>query len=809
MSLSGSSGEELSRLPGNGPLQTVPKGMPLARPQTELQGYLNTLQSDPFGGAENSAFDLMRILQVARRRWFTMAVVGLAVFGIAAFRTFRQKPTYQSVMTILVDKPQTVSLVDVQAQQERSSLATEVEILKSLPLLKEGIQRLSGDYRAEFDRVGSLDDSARLLLSRLNIGLTAEGAGVLAVIYNDSDPKKAQVLLQTLGETYVDYSLQDKRSKATSAIQFIEKQLPQAQSRLEQSALDIKNFQQQYEVPDPSALATSLFTTKQSLNQEIERLQISVDANRRRYAELQRQIGQGPNAALQNPDNALADTQLKEDTRYQTLVKQYNDLQADYALKLTQYTEEHPIIQDLKRQRDEVSGLMQAHVQQVLGDRAPEVIPALPGPSIPESGSVQRQLAQELVSVRTDLLVKRQELAGLQASAQNLAARFQQVPGLTMSYTELQRQFQLHSETVNLLLNKLTELRVAESQELSPWKVLNPASLPRIPVSPNIPKELTIGFIAAVVSGIGAALLVDRLDDRVRNREEVKTLTKLPILTGIPRLDLEGGQLINLLRGRPSAAVALEGDEANGGETVNNQYRYIPAKEALQALAINLRCLGASGNLKTTILTSSLSGEGKTTVNCGLAIALAELGARVLLIDTDLRRPSVHRNFEIPNARGLSTVLSSDLPWQEALYEDEYINSLHVLPGGPRPINPVPLLNSPKMYNLLKEVQEHYDYVLLDTPPAVGMADVLGLVPQVDAVMLLVGLDYTKRPLVERAVEILRSSEANLVGVVVNFVDQSHDDAYYYYDYNSYYYRKGDLPPAKDATPEAATVSRV
>jgi capsular exopolysaccharide synthesis family protein len=208
-----------------------------------------------------------------------------------------------------------------------------------------------------------------------------------------------------------------------------------------------------------------------------------------------------------------------------------------------------------------------------------------------------------------------------------------------------------------------------------------------------------------------------------------------------------------------------------------------PFAEAFRALRTNLQFTSVDKKVKSILITSSLPNEGKSTVVKNLAYSVALTGSKVIVIDADLRNPTVHKTFNLPNSRGLTNLLIDEGDYEAYLNIDNSYSNLHILTSGPIPPNPAELLGSNKMKKLLSNIQKDYDYVFIDSPPVVTVTDAVVLAPVVDGVILVIQAGKTEIEAVSRAKEILESVKANILGVVLNRVKESHRGYYYYYYY--------------------------
>jgi len=307
------------------------------------------------------------------------------------------------------------------------------------------------------------------------------------------------------------------------------------------------------------------------------------------------------------------------------------------------------------------------------------------------------------------------------------------------------------------LLTKLEEFRILEAQESAIWKVVQSPYPPGKPISPNPKLNMLTGLVLGLMLGGLLAYVFEQLDKRLHEPEAVNQLLPLRTLGVIPKTNKT---LLNL----------NEFSSHNSAELITNpalRSQFLYFQSAIQNLFFTLRSLGLTESLKAIGVTSSASGEGKSTIVRHLGICAAELGCRVLLIDADLRQPELHSGLKVSNDKGLSNIISDGLPWQEAIQETDQSN-LHLLTAGPIPPNPVALLDSQKMKQLIVQLSSCYDLILMDLPPVVGFTDPLVATNYLDALVFLIGLNSATRDMVEASLESLSHTPKQPIGVVCN-----------------------------------------
>ena len=314
---------------------------------------------------------------------------------------------------------------------------------------------------------------------------------------------------------------------------------------------------------------------------------------------------------------------------------------------------------------------------------------------------------------------------------------------------------------------------------------------PDAPISPRRLTTVMAALFLSTLFGAGLALFLEYLDDTIRTTEEVENLLRLPALAAIPSIDSMPKRRLLLVGG------AKDDDEqkAQSELLISNDSRSSLA-EAYRQLRTSILLSTAGHAPKSLLITSSLPAEGKTTTAVNTSISLAQTGAKVLIIDADMRRPRLHSVFNASNAEGLSTILSSNLTEAEILnivqYDDD--TKLNILPSGPIPPNPAELIGSEQMVNLLKIMQNNFTHVVVDSPPIASFTDGVLVASMVDGVILVVHSGKSSRQVVLRSRQLLLDIGAKVFGVVLNNVNLRSQDNYYYYQ--SYYhrdsYRSGD-----------------
>jgi non-specific protein-tyrosine kinase len=318
--------------------------------------------------------------------------------------------------------------------------------------------------------------------------------------------------------------------------------------------------------------------------------------------------------------------------------------------------------------------------------------------------------------------------------------------------------------TYSNLLSNYEELRIAEASQASMLIVAEGAVPSYVPVRPRVLNNTVLAALVGAMLASAVVFVAEYLDDSVKTPNDIASLLGSATLGTIGQIGNGAGQ---------KKLVALSEPRS-------------PLSEAFRALRTNIHFAGVAESLSAILVTSSGPGEGKSTTSANLALVLAQAGKQVILVDADLRRPTLHRFFDLPNGQGLTTALLDLRSPIDAHLQETEVTGLKVMSSGPIPPNPAELLSSQRQSDLLQELQRQSDIVLIDSPPVLTVADALVLAPQTNGVLLVVEAGRTRKEVLKKAGEALERTDARLLGVVLNQMTARRSG--YYYQYYQHYY---------------------
>ena len=737
-----------------------------------------------------TGFSLSDFKQVVYRRWKPALAVGIASFTGIFLLTALKTPEYRSESLILLESPQNQEATSVAPTAAVASkyyslkdLSTEIFVLRSNSMVAKAVEKLKSRY----PNLSIAEVVKNLSINQAIVNKVP--TDVLAVSYTDPDPEKAKVVLETLGDTYVNYSLQRQKQQAANAIKFIDSQLPDAQRELDEASKEIRTFRQVNQLVDPESTAVEAEGIQQNISEQIEQTKIAIALNQEQRQELERQLSE----LGQDSDTMVASSVLSQDGVYRDLATQLKDAETQYNLGKVDFTDDYHVMASLKEKRVELKKLLQERAEQVLGKSvSPQVLERVvvapsytdvpgdtniatsqegtateSGTKVSSEGSTLEILGSRLLELQNQAASLQRQLASLKQSKADADSKFLDIPELQQTFMELKRQLKLKSQAYDYLLERRQELAISEAEEIAPWRILNEAFLPSKPVSPNIKQGLIQALFAGGFLGVAVAFVLQQLDQTIKQVEEIKQITNLPLLGVIPRVS------------EPSLVANIH--------TTKQAYSYYSSYvESLRSLGMNLRYLAVGDRqIKTLAVTSSTSAEGKSTISHNLGIILSEFDLRVLIVDADLRKPKLHKLAQIPNETGLSEIITKQQSWSDCVHAGD---KLDLITAGATSPNPIALLNSPRMKQLIHEWEAAYDYVIIDTPPIGVIADAKSLAREVDSMLFVSAIERASRKAISNSVEILRDSKCHIAGVVANMVDPELD--YYAYSYQDSYYNQ-------------------
>ena len=706
---------------------------------------------------------LMDVWRVLMKRSFIILVSTAVFLAGAAIYSFRTEPVYESVSRIEI-KPNSNSNVGLRSLVDEeepggsaSALQTEILVLQSNTVMLQTAQSLDllNVARAAQRAQGKADGSAasgemtigeRLaMISLIRSGLRVQivpSTQMVDIRFRSNDPKLATDVVNKLVDTYIDEDLRSKFDRTMHVSIWLQKQLEGLKQAAGDAQRQLADYQKQH----------NIVGTDETSNLTMQNLaQISGDLEN---AEADRIIKEARMREFESEDPDLV-ALMGDNPQVASLRNQLAALETQRAELASKFGEHHPRMQELQAQIDKVQSTINSEV--VLARR--QVRDEYTG-----SLRLEEMLRKRLDAQKEDAYRLNEDVA---------------------QYAILRHEAELNRDLYDALQMRLKEASVTAGLSATNITVVDRAIVPLIPVAPRKSMSLLLGLLGGLLSGTVLAFMVESIDDTLQTSEEVENVSMLPSLATVPHILGDSGK-----QKRGSSTGPSQSD-AHAHQLVALLSPKSHAAEAYRGLRSALLLSSIDRPPRVIVVTSAFPGEGKTTTAVNIAIAFAQRGERVLLVDADLRRGSLDRVFKLDDKSfGLSTVLAHPAAYCDLASPLPDLPMLRVLPTGPRPPNPAEMLSSNRMEEQLRQWAKEYDRVIIDTAPVLAVSDTQAMAAMADTVILVARAGMTRKRALIRARDLLWRINAPIAGVVVNDVDMRLEN-FYTYRYGMYGYNYG------------------
>jgi succinoglycan biosynthesis transport protein ExoP len=695
-------------------------------------------------------FSMHDYLRILVKRRVTVLAVFLAILALAALKTFTATPIYQATVQILIER-QPPRVLDTPTQPSydyygEEFYQTQYKLLESRALAKKVADKLNLRSRPPYSQMfaqlpANVDQSTKQRLEESLVdavlgGLHVEpvpSSSLVNVSYSSPDPKFAAEVANTLGQAFIEQSLDLRFAASQEAAQWLEKKLAEARKKMEESEAKLNRYKRDHNIV---ALEDKESITAQKLEQLNKEL-VSAQTRRMEAEARFREVEAGrPIADLMN--NPLIQTLKAAEAK---LITDYSELSKKFGV-------DHPrmiqINQELAATRSKINAEMAVVKQTIKNEynmaKSQEV-------SLKKALEEQKNVTQDQGDV------------GIQ-------------------YRVLLRDVETNRALYENMLKSLKTTTATENVPATNIRIVYPALIPEAPVYPRKSRALMLAAALGLFLGAALALVLETVDTTIKTSEDVEGFLGIPSLAMIPHIETSANP------GESPELVVFHGDQPLSSEA----YRVLRTSILFSSPGQAPRCL---------LITSTMPMEGKTLTTANLATAMAKAEGDLLLIDADLRRPTLHQLFNVPREPGLSNFLVGDT--DELPMVATMVPHLFLMPAGAIPPNPSELLGSERMQELLNRTRERFVRTVFDSPPLVSVTDAAILSTLADGVLLVIKAEHVPRKAARDATNHLLELHAHLLGAVLNDVPLQRDSYYYrHYKYSSSYYTDLEKPGSSD-----------
>jgi succinoglycan biosynthesis transport protein ExoP len=694
---------------------------------------------------ETSTAPLSHYLWILRRQRWRMLAFVVAIMIATWFLSQRLTPVYESTVTIDIDRqtPQGV----IGAESTRSMLndadqfiATQIRLVQSDSVLRP----VAAKYNLlAHEGQTDVNPDAPVQLKRLKIA-RPPNTYLLLVSYRSPDAVLAAQVANATAQSYLAHTYNIRMRASSNLTDFMEQQLDELRAKMERSSLALNRFERELNMINPEEKTNILSARLLQLNTEYTNAQ----ADRVKKE-----------AAFQSiKNNTLEAAQVStQGEALKRLTERLGELREKFAEIKSHYGPAHPEYKRASAQLAELERQLETGQRNI-------------------SGRVEVEYRES--TRREQMLLN--EVAGSKNE-------FDRINSKSFQYQSLKREADADKRLYEELVRKIKEAGINAGFQNSNIRVADTARPPQKPVFPDVRLNLLVAFLLSTIVAVGVAVASDALDTTVRDPEQVSRTLGTEVIGSLP--------VVKNWRGRLGLASGSANASANGKTLVPVKQREEETTgfgESIRTLRTSILLGDLDRRYRSLLVTSASPGEGKSTTAAHLAIAHAEQGQRTLLIDGDMRRPSVHRRFNLPANLGLTNVLLGEVGWRNAVVNLDSTPMLDILPAGP-PSRRASDLVGRGLSEVLEEAGRAYDLIILDAPPLLGFSEPLQMASSVDGVVIVVRAGETDRKNVRGVVTSLKRLRSNIVGVVLNGVHKEMSDSYYYYGhYSKYYQQKQD-----------------
>lgn len=744
-------------------------------------------------------FNIDDYFRIFYRGRFIVLICLAVVVAYTVYFNITSMPEYEASAMILLKKDNNIQRTifnDINYGLPETILQNHMQILKSRTLAKEVIHKLQAISQADsmvfFGNAARVErfsfkrwfstifhmtipektpekPSFDLLVENFQkASMTAapkDQTDMIELRVRAYDPYEAALFANTWMEAYQEMDIRESRGEITEVRQFLERKLEDVQGTLSKSEDALKDYKQSEGVAELNTETQQMIQQMAQFEASYQEAKTGIEANERRLAYLKSQMDENQKTMLAQVSVASSSVIQEHERQMAELIAQ----KAAYEQQLRGAGYGTDMDPKLKQMEQRLKGL-----QESIAEEKQKLVSS--GGSVINPLNFAESLINSILQIETENKSLKAKADAYTAIIQKFNVSLNLLPEKSLKLARFQREAEVNNNIFMMLREKFEESRIKEASQIGSIRIVDYAEPSKIPVKPDKMRNLIIGILYGFGLGIGIILVREYLDRSLKSIEDVERLG-FPVLGSIPLI--ASNQAMKPGRDHDGQARLIE------SRMITHLQPNSPVSESYRTLRTNIQYSNVDKPLKTILVTSPGPGEGKSTSVANLAITFAQMGAKVLLIDTDLRRPVLHGLFGVRRNDGLTNILVGKVSVKDAIRQTR-IRNLFLLPSGTIPKNPAEFLASKIMQKLIVKASERYDIVLLDSPPVIAVTDSAVLASHLDGVILVIRSEKTDRDGLLRSVTLLKNVNAKILGVLVNGLDIHHryGSYYKYYTYS-------------------------
>ena len=679
-----------------------------------------------------------------KRRWFPALSVFVLTVGATFFLSSFLEKTYKSEGKILFKKNTANSLIELKENtneftsllNNQTPLSTEKLRMTSEPVLQATIDRL----KLEDDEGEPL--STKDLEDKLSIDIVG-GTDVISIEYKDPDPIIASKVVNTLMDVYIKEQVRSNKSATANADSFITNTIPKIEDKLEVLESRLQGFYEQNQVVDLKEEKRILVSEIGTLNRQISTVGAELQGTKAQATSLQNQLGL-------NLTQAIAANQLGGTPQVQSILEQLGSTETELAQERQRFNDNHPAVASLLEKKRNLQSQLRGLLNQYVGAQISE--------GLLQGGNFKENQLEKFINLKIEELSLQTELSSLYKYQQVYLDRAKQIPRLEKQEQSLLREVDSARSTYSTLLENKSDLDVLINQQTGNAEVIETGRVPEEGSTGRTPL-LVLGVLVGLLLSNITAILLEMQDRSLKTIPEIKQKFAYHVLGIVPLDTLQDNQGGVVVQREPDSFIS----------------------EIYRMIQTNLKFLPVKQQPKVILMTSSVPGEGKSTIAANLAAAMSQLGRKVLLIDGDLRKASQHHLWQQSNQAGIKDVITQKVPLAKVVSQP--MKQLDLLTSGTIAPNPLALLDSQEMVDLVATARQEYELIIIDAPPLAITADVLTLSKLADGIIFVSRPGIVEDESAQLAQETIINTNlsAKVLGMVINGVKPNEFDRYSYH----------------------------
>ena len=734
----------------------------------------------------------------------------ILAFFISIYYTFNIPPKYQASATVEIrEKPGANMIMDLSGNMNQKRMINEIQVIKSRLLAKKVIQVLWNSERRnnlhlfgtrvfiprgqrfrqtikELFTLGLYDQNSNIpkifnepysesignrfassLIGNLNVE-NIINTNILQLTYTSPNADEARRVVNVIAKIYVQYDGQRSRENAVRSLNFLDSLVTIQEEKIKIKEKSIRDFKLKNNMYSLDGDATSIVSELNTFESQLYENQVEINIKREKVDIL--------NSKLTDEEKTFTEELMNDiNSQLLNLRVEISNIEAQILQSINTYGEKHGAVIELENNLDVLKKELNKKVSQFISK----------GVRVQDPLEARQDMMTELLELDTDIIGLELRRIEIQKLLEIFNNKLRKIPEKQMELARLDRDNEILNQGYSYLRQKLEDAKLNVIVQVGDASLLDLGRIPSRPIGPNHKNNILLGMFLGLFLGISLAIIIEFIDNTLKTIDEIQKYN-LSVLGIIPSIDSRKSDT-ELKLFSPNSKFYSKSNNNLKRRLITREDPKSPVSEAYRSLRTNF-LYSSENDIKSILVSSAGPGEGKTTTVANLAITYANLGKRTLLVDTDLRRPVVHKVFNLDRDPGVTNYLSSQTKNYKDLVKKTDISNLSVITSGIIPPNPSEMLGSKRMMQLVKLLEEDWDMVLFDSPPLVAVTDANMLSKEIDQIALVVKVGQTDKKAFHHTITNLKNINAPLCGIIMNAVtNKSSYGSYYYYYYHQYY----------------------